>query len=110
MRGGNGGYRDGTVVAISKPLFGFVGGRDVLRAIISYFRKHAVNEVTWGRRIAAAMRLQGFRAVPEAMLPDSTRVDVLMDKYAIEINLAEKWAECIGQALYHSHMTARKPV
>ena len=47
--------------------------------------------------------------VTEHVLPDRTRVDCLTDNYAVEFDFAEKWAESIGQALYYSIMTKRKP-
>ena len=47
--------------------------------------------------------------VTEYVLPDKTRVDCLMDKYAIEFDFAEKWAESIGQAIYYAIMTKKKP-
>lgn len=47
--------------------------------------------------------------ITEYVLPDKTRVDCLTDDYAIEFDFAEKWAESIGQALYYSMMTGRKP-
>lgn len=43
------------------------------------------------------------------MLPDKTRVDCLTDEYAIEFDFAVKWAESLGQALYYSIMTKKKP-
>ena len=45
----------------------------------------------------------------EYVLPDKTRVDCLTDEYAIEFDYAKKWAESIGQSLYYSRMTNRKP-
>ena len=45
----------------------------------------------------------------EYVLPDRTRVDCLEPKYATEYDFAHKWAECIGQALYYSIKTNRKP-
>ena len=45
----------------------------------------------------------------EYILPDRTRVDCLTDEYAIEYDWAKKWAESIGQALYYSKMTGKKP-
>jgi len=47
--------------------------------------------------------------VIEHILPDKTRVDCLLDDYAIEFDFAYKWAESIGQALYYGIMTNRKP-
>ena len=43
----------------------------------------------------------------EARLPDSTRVDCLLDGYAVEFDFAAKWAECVGQAAFYSEMTKR---
>lgn len=45
----------------------------------------------------------------EYLLEDNTRVDCLTDTYAIEFDYAKKWAESIGQSLYYSKMTGRKP-
>ncbi len=45
----------------------------------------------------------------EFVLPDKTRVDCLTEEYAIEFDYAKKWAESIGQSLYYSKMTDRKP-
>ena len=45
----------------------------------------------------------------EALLWDMTRVDCLAKDYAIEFDFAKKWAESIGQSLYYSKMTGKKP-
>ncbi|MEO1928513.1 MAG: hypothetical protein ABGX26_07480 [Nautiliaceae bacterium] len=47
--------------------------------------------------------------VMEYRLSDKTRVDCLTKEYAIEVDWAKKWAEGIGQSLYYSIMTHRKP-
>ena len=39
---------------------------------------------------------------------DFTRVDCLTDKYAVEFDFANKWAESIGQALHYQLMTGKK--
>lgn len=44
----------------------------------------------------------------EYVLNDNTRVDCLTKKYAIEVDFAPKWAECIGQSLYYGMSTKRK--
>ena len=49
------------------------------------------------------------KGIIEYKLPDRTRVDCLTDEYAIEFDWAKKWAESIGQALYYSKMTGKKP-
>ena len=38
-----------------------------------------------------------------------TRVDCLAKDYAIEFDFAKKWAEAVGQSLYYSKMTGKKP-
>ena len=45
----------------------------------------------------------------EYRLEDKTRVDCLLDDYAIEVDFAKKWAESIGQSLYYATATSRKP-
>jgi len=45
----------------------------------------------------------------EYRLSDKTRVDCLTDKYAVEFDFANKWHECIGQALYYGQKTKRTP-
>lgn len=45
----------------------------------------------------------------EYKLKDNTRVDCLTKNYAVEFDFAPKWAESIGQSLYYSKMTNKKP-
>lgn len=45
----------------------------------------------------------------EVVLPDRTRVDCITGEHAVEADFAPKWAEAIGQALYYSMRTGRKP-
>lgn len=45
----------------------------------------------------------------EAVLWDMTRVDCLAKDYAVEFDFAKKWAEAVGQSLYYSKMTGKKP-
>lgn len=45
----------------------------------------------------------------EYKLNDNTRVDCLTERYAVEVDFANKWAECIGQSLYYGISTKRKP-
>jgi len=44
----------------------------------------------------------------EVVLPDRSRVDILNETYAIEVDFAAKWAESVGQALYYSEMTGKR--
>ena len=45
----------------------------------------------------------------EVVLDDKSRVDCLLDKYAIEVEYAYKWKESIGQALFYAIKTDRLP-
>jgi len=49
-----------------------------------------------------------FGGVSEYRLKDRTRVDCLLNEYAIEVDFAKKWAESIGQSLYYASQTSRK--
>ena len=44
----------------------------------------------------------------EFRLWDQTRVDILTDEYAVEVDWSSKWAEAIGQSLYYAEVTNRK--
>ena len=46
--------------------------------------------------------------VTEYRLNDNTRVDCLLPDMAVEFDFANKWAECIGQAIYYGKMTNRQ--
>lgn len=52
---------------------------------------------------------EGLNGESEHILPDRTRVDCLTDKYAVEVDFAEKWGEAVGQSLYYAHCTGKKP-
>lgn len=45
----------------------------------------------------------------EVVLKDRTRVDCLLDDYAVEVDFAWKWAEAIGQSLHYARLTGKKP-
>jgi hypothetical protein len=44
----------------------------------------------------------------EVTLDDQTRVDVLTDTFAIEVDFAEKWSQSVGQTLYYSEKLNKK--
>ncbi len=46
----------------------------------------------------------------EFKLDDNTRVDILLDEWACEIDWQNKWAEGIGQSIYYGLKTNRKPL
>lgn len=45
----------------------------------------------------------------EYRLSDKARVDCLTDTLAVEFDFANKWAECVGQALYYGRQTKKQP-
>lgn len=45
----------------------------------------------------------------EKRLADNTRVDILTDDLAIEVDFAHKWYEAVGQACHYSMMTGKRP-
>jgi hypothetical protein len=47
--------------------------------------------------------------VVEYRLDDGTRVDCLLNRYAVEVDFGPKWAESIGQSLYYGYKTERLP-
>lgn len=49
------------------------------------------------------------KGIMEYRLSDNTRVDCLTDKLAVEFDFANKWAGCIGQALYYGQKTGKTP-
>ncbi len=52
---------------------------------------------------------KAYGGITEYRLKDKTRVDCLLQDYAIEVDFAQKWAESIGQSLYYAVQTSRKP-
>lgn len=48
------------------------------------------------------------KGATEYRLHDGTRVDCLTSTHAWEIDFADKWAECIGQALYYASQTGKQ--
>lgn len=46
--------------------------------------------------------------ITEYKLNDKTRVDCLLPDMAVEFDFANKWAECIGQAIYYGRQTNRQ--
>jgi len=46
----------------------------------------------------------------EYRLRDRSRVDVLTDKHAIEVDWLDKWHQGIGQALHYSYLSGKDPV
>ena len=45
----------------------------------------------------------------EHVLKDNTRIDCLTETYACEFDWAKKWYEGVGQALWYSYNTGKKP-
>ncbi len=52
---------------------------------------------------------QYCKGLIEWRLSDGSRVDCLTKDYAIEFDFSTKWAEAIGQSLFYSLQTGKKP-
>jgi hypothetical protein len=50
---------------------------------------------------------QGGQA--EYRLSDGSRIDCLLEEYAVEVEWAHKWTEAVGQSLYYAAVTQKKP-
>jgi hypothetical protein len=61
-------------------------------------------EVEECQRLAAK-----YNAQAEYRLWDASRVDLLSDEYAIEVDFSHKWSEAVGQSLYYALVTGKKP-
>ena len=73
--------------------------------IVCVFSGHTLaDELSECRRISSK-----YDATVEHKLWDGTRVDLLTPTHAIEVDWASKWAEGIGQALYYSAVTNKRP-
>lgn len=46
-----------------------------------------------------------FQGRVEVRMPDGTRCDIVTDQIAWEVDWANKWYECLGQALHYSRLT-----
>jgi hypothetical protein len=53
---------------------------------------------------------ESLGGIKEYRLDDGTRVDLLLPKYAVEIDWEHKWAEGIGQSIYYGLKTNRAPL
>jgi hypothetical protein len=45
----------------------------------------------------------------EVVLPDGTRCDCVTDTHAIEFEFGNRWAEAVGQSVYYSMQTKKRP-
>lgn len=66
-------------------------------------------ETEYSRRIARDFIKAGQSAVTEAIQPEGSRVDVLTDEFAYEVEWVSKWKEAVGQSLLYGLQTNRQP-
>jgi len=55
-----------------------------------------------------ALMAKHLNGQKEVLLDDKTRVDILTDTFAIEVDFAEKWSEGVGQSLYYGNKLHKK--
>lgn len=101
----------------------FITALLLLVVLSSYSQKRLNYEDIYVGRFANHMyevEMIGYDSLPECgiregeyviewRLDDGTRVDILTKEYAIEVDFADKWYEGVGQALYYSIKTNKKP-
>ena len=71
-----------------------------------------MNEADWILRMWRYLDSSKFHKLIigyERRLWDGTRVDILTDSYAIEVDWSHKWKESIGQAMWYASVTNKKP-
>lgn len=61
-------------------------------------------EVEWSAELA-----QQVQGEAEHRLPDGSRIDILTDEVAWEVEWSDKWPESIGQSVFYGLATNRKP-
>jgi len=81
----------------------------VLITLFIEFAVVAQEPISFRETVEAERIAPKYNAEIEVRLWDSTRVDLLNDEYAIEVDRPSKWAEAIGQAGYYAELTNRKP-
>lgn len=70
---------------------------------------------TWGQlpkqkeEVYQNLFAKAINGQTEYVLKDNSRVDIVTDTYAIEVDFAHKWAEAIGQSLYYAASLDKKP-
>lgn len=60
-------------------------------------------------RFLDSSKLEKLIVGKERRLWDNTRIDILTQNFAIEVDWVHKWAEAIGQSLYYSAISYKKP-
>ena len=82
-----------------------------LTTILLFF----VTITTWGQlpkqkeEVYQNLFAKAINGQTEYVLKDNSRVDIVTDTYAIEVDFAHKWAEAIGQSLYYAESLDKKP-
>jgi hypothetical protein len=76
----------------------------VLMSVTSYSQLFTKQRESYYQNLFAT-RIGGQK---EVILPDQTRVDVLTDTFAIEVDFADKWSQSVGQSLYYAEKLHKK--
>lgn len=62
------------------------------------------HETDWSKHLA-----EQKGGIAEFRLPDASRVDILTENVAWEVEWCDKWSESFGQALFYAASTDREP-
>jgi hypothetical protein len=63
----------------------------------------------YSERFFSEIAAQELKGVCEVSLVGGKRVDIITKDYAIEVEFCFKWYESIGQSLFYSIMTGKRP-
>lgn len=63
----------------------------------------------YAERVYQTQWCNAHNGTMEYRLNDRARVDCVTDTLAVEFDFANKWAECVGQALYYGRQTKKQP-
>lgn len=85
-------------------LLSAIGCNSVADSMVGNFR----TEPEWCRQIATERGLDPNQ-VCEYRLPNGSRVDILTETHAIEVEWVYKHEEAIGQSIFYAMATNRKP-
>ena len=63
----------------------------------------------WKERDWSAFLAERLNGDPEWVLPDGSRIDILTEDIAWEVEWSDKWPEAIGQSVFYAMAMDRKP-
>lgn len=81
----------------------------ILTTIIFISLPAIAKQRIYAERVYQTQWCKAHNGEMEYRLNDKARVDCVTDTLAVEFDFANKWAECVGQALYYGRQTKKQP-